>query len=115
MADDGRITKEAAEEMHRADISMVRGKLATKIKDPEKRRAFIAKQGQGEEESLKAIGRVGGKDEDTEADTMENLKKYRLQGSLKKGGKIKKTGIYRLHKGEKVLNSKQAKKSAIKR
>lgn len=28
--------------------------------------------------------------------------------SLKKGGDIKKTGMYRLHKGETVLNKKQA-------
>ena len=28
---------------------------------------------------------------------------------LKKGGKIKRTGKYRLHKGERVLNSKQTK------
>lgn len=30
--------------------------------------------------------------------------------SLKKGGKVKKTGVYTLHKGERVLNTKQAKK-----
>jgi hypothetical protein len=31
-----------------------------------------------------------------------------LSGSFKKGGPVKKTGIYRLHKGEYVLNRKQA-------
>lgn len=31
-------------------------------------------------------------------------------GSYKKGGKVKKTGVYRLHKKERVLNPKQAKK-----
>jgi hypothetical protein len=30
--------------------------------------------------------------------------------SYKKGGKVKKTAIYRLHKGERVLNPKQTKK-----
>lgn len=30
-----------------------------------------------------------------------------LLDSMKKGGKIKKTGIYKLHKGERVLNAKQ--------
>jgi hypothetical protein len=35
-------------------------------------------------------------------------------GSFKKGGKVKKTGIYKLHKGEKVLNAKQTKKAAKK-
>jgi len=28
--------------------------------------------------------------------------------SLKRGGPIRKTGVYRLHKGERVLNKKQA-------
>ncbi len=30
-------------------------------------------------------------------------------GSFKKGGKVKKTGMYKLHKGERVMNSKQTK------
>lgn len=34
----------------------------------------------------------------------------KVQGSYKKGGKVKKTGIYRLHKNERVLNSKDTKK-----
>lgn len=37
--------------------------------------------------------------------------KYRkLRGSFKKGGKVKKTGAYKLHKGERVLNPTQTKK-----
>ena len=31
-----------------------------------------------------------------------------LLGSFKKGGKVRKTGIYKLHKGEHVLNKEQA-------
>lgn len=31
-----------------------------------------------------------------------------LLGSFKKGGKVKKTGVYKLHKGERVLNKEQA-------
>jgi len=31
-------------------------------------------------------------------------------GSFKKGGKVKKTGLYKLHKGERVVKSKTAKK-----
>lgn len=34
--------------------------------------------------------------------------KRELLGSFKKGGKVKKTGIYKLHKGEEVLNKKEA-------
>jgi hypothetical protein len=32
-----------------------------------------------------------------------------IRGSFKKGGKVKKTGNYKLHKGERVLTEKQAK------
>ncbi len=39
-------------------------------------------------------------------DTKEML---RPLGSFKKGGKVKKTGVYKLHAGEKVLNAKQTK------
>ena len=35
-------------------------------------------------------------------------------GSFKKGGKVKKTGAYKLHKGEVVANPKQSKKIAAK-
>lgn len=31
-------------------------------------------------------------------------------GSFKKGGKVKKTGVYKLHKGERVMNPKQMKR-----
>ena len=34
----------------------------------------------------------------------------KVQGSYKKGGKVKKTGLYRLHKKERVLNAKQTAK-----
>lgn len=36
-------------------------------------------------------------------------------GSFKKGGKVKKTGTYKLHKGERVLNVKQTKKFSSKK
>ena len=31
-----------------------------------------------------------------------------VQGSMEKGGNVKKTGLYRLHKGEKVIPAKKA-------
>ena len=37
-----------------------------------------------------------------------------MQGSYKKGGKVKKAGIYRLHAKERVLNAKQTKKMEAK-
>lgn len=36
-------------------------------------------------------------------------------GSFKKGGHVKKTGMYRLHKGEHVVNSEKHKNKAIKK
>jgi hypothetical protein len=32
----------------------------------------------------------------------------RILASMRKGGRVKKTGVYRLHKGERVLNKRQA-------
>lgn len=43
------------------------------------------------------------------ADKM-NKTKRRVMGSFKKGGKVKKTGLYKLHKGEKVIPAKKKKK-----
>lgn len=37
-----------------------------------------------------------------------------IQGSFKKGGMVKKTGIYKLHKGEKVLTKGESKKHEMK-
>ncbi len=36
-----------------------------------------------------------------------------LMGSFKKGGKVKKTGNYKLHAGERVLTKKQAKLAPV--
>lgn len=35
-----------------------------------------------------------------------------IAGSMRQGGKIRKTGIYKLHRGERVLNKQQAKRFA---
>jgi hypothetical protein len=34
---------------------------------------------------------------------------------FKRGGKVKKTGVAKVHKGERVLTAKQAKKPAVKK
>lgn len=39
-----------------------------------------------------------------------SVNRKEVLGSYKKGGKVKKTGLYKLHKGERVLTKKQAKK-----
>ncbi len=41
------------------------------------------------------------------ANFREELKAKGLKG-FKKGGKVKETGVYKLHKGEKVLTRRQA-------
>lgn len=38
----------------------------------------------------------------------EQRQPFEYQGSFKKGGKVKKTGVYRLHKGEVVVSAKHA-------
>jgi hypothetical protein len=43
----------------------------------------------------------------------EELAAKGLKG-FKRGGKVKKTGVAKVHKGERVLSAKQAKKSAVK-
>ena len=35
--------------------------------------------------------------------------------SLKRGGKVRKTGVAKVHKGERVLTARQARKPAVKR
>jgi hypothetical protein len=43
-------------------------------------------------------------------DFKEASENPKVEGSYKKGGKVKKAGIYRLHAKERVLNAKQTKK-----
>jgi hypothetical protein len=38
-----------------------------------------------------------------------------VQGSFKKGGKVKKTGLYKLHKNETVVPAKKRRKRSSKR
>jgi hypothetical protein len=42
-------------------------------------------------------------------DTIKEKVENKIIDSLQKGGPIKKTGAYKLHAGERVLNKKQAK------
>ena len=46
---------------------------------------------------------------------MDTLMNPRTVASLKRGGKVKKTGIAKVHKGERVLTKAQAKKPEVKR
>lgn len=40
----------------------------------------------------------------------ESMNRNKMMPSYKRGGKVKRTGAARLHKGEQVLNTKQAKR-----
>ena len=60
-------------------------------------------------ESGKAVGENTKQLQDSK-DASDAASKPKVQGSYKKGGKVKKTGIYRLHKKERVLNASQTKK-----
>jgi hypothetical protein len=61
-----------------------------------------------------ARGFPSGKQMDINAALREELRQKGLKG-FKKGGKVKKTGLAKVHKGERVLTAKQAAKPAVKR
>lgn len=83
-------------EQVRAALSKQRGEAAAKIADPEARRKYVNAQGNNEAAS--------GAD-----DPIANEFGAKVLASYKKGGPVKKTGIYKLHGGERVLNAKQTK------
>jgi hypothetical protein len=83
-------------EQERADMSRTRGEVAAGISDREKRRKFVERQGEEErtgKENLTSLGE--------EAYRQRNINT--VQGSMRKGGKVRKTGLYRLHSGERVV------------
>jgi hypothetical protein len=58
------------------------------------------------DQSIEDVGRA--------AEGFRNTAAQRL-GSFKKGGKVKRTGTYKLHAGEEVLTKRQAKRMKSKR
>jgi len=50
---------------------------------------------------------IGRKESEVADKIRKELKEKGLKG-FKKGGKVKKAGVYKLHKGEKVITAKQA-------
>jgi hypothetical protein len=87
-------------EQDRANLSIRRGKIAAGISDPQARAAYIAAQGNVGTNNASAQAKL-------ENDT-HNDETSKVIGSFKKGGKVKKTGLYKLHKGEEVLPKKKA-------
>ena len=83
-----------ASEESRAALSRTRGEVAAGMSNQEAKKKFIARQG---EEETKGKQDLSGLSED--AFRQRNIN---VAGSFKKGGKVPKTGIYKLHKGETV-------------
>jgi hypothetical protein len=105
------------DEYGRAELSKKRGAAAAKITDPEAKRYVIGRQGNAE-----GKGKVSDndyKDMDKEADDTlategknyeTKARSQKFVGSFKRGGRVRKTGYAKVHKGERVLTVKQAKK-----
>jgi hypothetical protein len=121
-----------ANEQDRANLSIRRGKLAAGIPDQSARSQYIAAQGKAEAsgdtasqaklesdtsktENTGAIGVQAG----VEADSTQRSATppmgilgttggSKAIGSFKKGGKVKKTGLYKLHKNEIVVPANKA-------
>ena len=85
-----------ATELERASVSRQRGKVAAGMQPGEEKREFIAKQGQQEAKGKDDLGELS-----QEAYRQRNINA--VQGSMKKGGVVPKTGVYKLHKGEHVV------------
>lgn len=92
-------------EDERAELSKKRGRAAAYISDPKRRAKYGQKQGKLESEGklTDEDARIMRKSADeTIASEGKNVDSGVL-GSYKKGGKVKKTGPYKLHKGEEVI------------
>jgi hypothetical protein len=92
-----------ATEQERADLSIQRGKVSAGMVPSADKKAFIAKQGEQEAKGKDNTSELG-----QEAYRQRNINA--VQGSFKKGGTVPKTGIYQLHKGEKVIPKHKADK-----
>jgi hypothetical protein len=87
-----------ATEQEKADLSKTRGVTAAHIPDAAEKRDYIAAQGKAESKGM---------DQTKELKQGDFNKRNELAvlGSMKKGGLIKKTGLYKMHKDEIVLPS----------
>jgi hypothetical protein len=99
------------DEQGRAAVAKKRGQAASYIADPAQRQKFIAAQGEAEKNNSNTATAEDYSRLDREAeDTIATQGANKAIKSYKKGGKIKRTGIVKVHKGERVLNPKQTKK-----
>jgi hypothetical protein len=85
-----------ATEQDRANLTLTRGQQAAKMPHDEAKRYI--------EGSAKVDKDYQGTAEET-AGASKRQQTQEILGSLKRGGMVKKTGAYKLHKGEKVIPS----------
>ena len=85
-----------ATELERASVSRQRGRAAAGMPAGDEKKQFIARQGEEEAKGKDDLGELS-----QEAYRQRNVNA--VQGSFKKGGMVSKTGVYKLHKGEKVI------------
>lgn len=90
-----------ATEEQKAALTTERGKQAADIKDPDEKKRYIAGSASVDTDYEGTANSTA-----IEANKLQNQK---VLGSLKKGGTIPKTGLYKLHKDEKVIPANKAK------
>jgi Family of unknown function (DUF6496) len=85
-------------EQEKADVSKARGVTAAHIQDPAEKKRFIAEQGNQEAKGRDVTPQLS-------QDNFNKRNQLAVLGSMKKGGTIKKTGLYKMHAGEHVIPS----------
>lgn len=58
-----------------------------------------------------SLGEAAARNKSAKATKNAPKKAVKVMGEFSKGGKVKKTAVYKLHKNERVLNPKQTKKA----
>jgi hypothetical protein len=66
--------------------------------------------GSSPKDKVNPKAQYGDRGKEKRIDVTNMVKPLGTLGSYKKGGKVRKTGVYKLHAKERVLNSKQTKK-----
>lgn len=83
-------------EQERAALSIARGKQAARISDQGEKKQYIA--------DTASIDKDYSQVKEATAVKENELKGRAVMGSFKKGGVVKKTGVYKVHKGERVIS-----------
>lgn len=96
-------------EQDRAELAKQRGRIAATITDPKKRQAYVSAQGNEESRSRFLFGNKKGGEIPRAMRT--NSTTDTVLGSFKRGGKVKKTGLYKLHAKERVVPAKKGGKA----